>query len=305
VSTFVIANPAAAAGRVGRERADLRRRIDARLGSCRYLETTRSGDGGPLARQAIDAGATRVLSLGGDGTHNEVASGVLDHPGGAEVTFGILPAGTGGDLRRTLGVFTLDEALAAIAERPSRRIDVGKATFVDDGGPRERWFANLASCGLSGLVDRVVNGSSKRLGGGVSFYLGTLRAMARYRPALVRIHADGRDLGEHAISVVVAGNGRFAGGGMEFCPGARLDDGLLDVLVIPHVGLLASIVRTPHLYRGTLGQIPGVVQLRAAEVSIETIENHAFLDLDGESPGAAPVVFRAHAARLLLAGAPR
>lgn len=302
--TFVIANPAAAAGRVGRTRAALQTTIDARLGACQYLETTRPGDGASLARQAIDRGATRVLSLGGDGTHNEVASGILDHPDGAAVAFGVLPAGTGGDLRRTLGVPTLDAALAAIASREARLVDVGQATYSDaDGAPASRWFVNLASCGLSGLVDRIVNASGKRLGA-LSFYLGTLRAMAQYRPAHVRIRVDGRDLGEHVISVVVAGNGRYAGGGMCFCPDARIDDGLLDVVIVPHAGTIPSIARTPHLYRGTLAEVPGVIAARATEVAIDLLGRDAFLDLDGESPGNAPVVFRAHPARLLLAGAP-
>ncbi len=303
--TVVIANPAAGAGRVGRSREGLRARVVAALGPCEWVETARPGHAVELAREAAATGASRVLSLGGDGTHHEVVNGLMGHVDGGRVAFGVLPAGTGGDLRRTLGAWTVDHALRAIRERPARHVDVGRADFTaDGGGAAGAWFVNLASCGASGLVDRVVNASSKRLGGAASFYAGTLRAMMRYEPARVRVTADGRDLGEHRVSLVIAGNGRYAGGGMRLCPHARLDDGLLDLVIVPYAGRLGTLARTPHLYAGTLARIPGAVTARAREVAVEAVENAAWLDLDGESPGRAPVTFRAEPSRLLLAGAP-
>lgn len=303
--TVIIANPAAAAGRVGRERDSLHARIEAVLGPCRFVETRASRHAIDLAREAVAEGATRVLSLGGDGTHHEVVNGILADARGEAVTFGILPAGTGGDLRRTLDVMTFDAALEALKNRPLRKVDVGVAEFTDANGVAvtER-FVNLASCGMSGLVDRLVNASSKRLGGMASFLAGTLRAIAQYKPARVRITADGRDLGEHEISLVVVGNGRYAGGGMHFCPDARIDDGALDLVVVPHAGPVRSAVRVPHLYKGTVADVPGVVTAKVREVTIELLARDAWLDLDGESPGGAPVTFRIEASRLLLAGAP-
>jgi YegS/Rv2252/BmrU family lipid kinase len=303
--TVVIANPAAAAGRVGRERGALRATIADALGPCRYVETARAGHATALAREAVSEGAARVLSLGGDGTHHEVVNGLMQHPDRARVTYGVLPAGTGGDLRRTLGVWTLADALRAIRDRPARPMDVGHAAFVrDDGGAGTRWFVNLASCGVSGLVDRLVNASSKRLGGRAAFFVGTLRALAQYEPARVRVIADGRDLGEHALATLVVGNGRYAGGGMLFCPDARLDDGELDLVVIPHAGLVRSAMRTPSLYRCTLTALPGVITARVSEVTVEALANTAYLDLDGESPGRATATFRVHPGALRLAGAP-
>ncbi len=303
--TVVIANPAAAAGRVGRARDALRGAIAEALGPCRYVETERPGHAVALAREAVTDGAARVLSLGGDGTHHEVVNGLMDHPDRGRVTFGVLPAGTGGDLRRTLGVWTLGDALRAIRERAARPMDVGRATYVaDDGSDGARWFVNLASCGASGLVDRLVNASSKRLGGRAAFVAGTLRAMARYEPARVRVTADGRDLGEHEIATLVVGNGRYAGGGMCFCPAGRIDDGALDLLVIPHAGMARSLWRAPRLYRGTAGALPGAVTARVAEVTVKALANTAYLDLDGESPGRATATFRVHPGALRLAGAP-
>lgn len=303
--TVVIANPAAGAGRVGRERDAVRRAVDEALGPCEHVETTRAGEAVSLARAAVEDGAGRVLSLGGDGTHHEVVNGLMGHPDGAGVAFGVLPAGTGSDLRRTLGVATLGDALRALRERQTRAVDVGRAEYVcDDGSPGARWFVNLASCGITGLVDRLVNASGKRLGGTLSFAVGTVRGMLRYDPARVRVTADGRDLGAHDVSFVLVGNGRYGGGGMHFCPDARLDDGALDLVVMPHLGFARSAVHAHHLYRGTVGRAPGALVARVTEVRVEPIEHTAWLDLDGESPGRAPVTFRVHPGRLRLAGAP-
>ncbi len=303
--TVVIANPTAGAGRVARDRESIRRTITEAIGDVEYVETTRPGEARSLAHDAVDGGAGRVLSLGGDGTHHEVVNGLMEHPDGAGVAFGVLPAGTGSDFRRTLGVATLGEALRALRERGTRAVDVGHAEYTcDDESTAARWFINLASCGVTGLVDRLVNASGKRFGGGVSFAVGTVQGMLRYDPARVRITADGRDLGVHSVSFVVVGNGRYAGGGMRFCPDALLDDGALDLVVMPHLGLTHALTHAHHLYRGTHGRVPGALIAKVAEVTVEVIEHTAWLDLDGEAPGRAPVTFTVQPGRLRLAGAP-
>ena len=305
MTTVILVNPSAAAGRVGKQRPKLRQAIESVIGPCRFLETTRPGHAPQLVHEAIESGATRLLSLGGDGTHHEVVNGIMAHPDGEGVTFGILPVGTGGDLKRTLGAHSLPDALRAVVEEPVRTVDVGHARFFDDHGhPTERWFINIASCGISGLVDRLVNSTSKRLGGKVSFFLGTVRALGRYRATLVEVIADGRSLGQHEAMMVLVGNGCFAGGGMQFCPDAQLDDGLLDLLIVPAVPLLPSLLRTRHLYQGTLASVDGVLSARATWVTVRPLTETAplWLDLDGESPGSAPVTFSARPRRLQLAG---
>jgi diacylglycerol kinase family enzyme len=280
LTTVVVVNPSAAAGRVGKQRTRLRHAIETVIGPCRFVETVRQGHAPQLVHEAIESGATRLLSLGGDGTHHEVVNGIMAHPDGEGVTLGILPVGTGGDLKRTLGAHSLPDALRAVVEEPVRAVDVGHARFFDDHGhPTERWFINIASCGISGLVDRLVNSTSKRLG-------------------------DGRSLGQHEAMMVLVGNGCFAGGGMQFCPHAQLDDGLLDLLIVPAAPLLPSLLRTRHLYQGTLAAVDGVISARATQVTVRPLAEAAqlLLDLDGESPGTAPVTFSNHPKKLKLAG---
>src|SRR5262249_26868515 len=131
--------------------------------------TTEPGHATTLTREALKSGAELVVAIGGDGTINEVVNGFFDGvravaPGAA---LAILPVGTGGDFIRTLGVpRDLEAAAHALSSAGERAIDVGRLTYIDEGGARAaRHFINIASFGMGGLVDRYVNRSSKALGG--------------------------------------------------------------------------------------------------------------------------------------------
>ncbi|MEI7893659.1 MAG: diacylglycerol kinase family protein [Myxococcales bacterium] len=305
--TTIIANPAAAGGRVGARWSDIEKRLRAHLGECAFRVSRRRGDISALVRSAIDSGADTILSLGGDGTHGEVLGGIMAASGG-RVRLGILPAGTGGDFARMLvtgPAASLDDAAGALCVSPSAAIDVGSIEYTDDGGqPASRYFLNLASVGISGLVDRLVNASSKRLGGHLSFLFGTARALRTYRPVEARIVVDGHSVGDYVISTVTVCNGRYAGGGMIFAPDARLADGLLDVILIRHGPLLRSLVDSRKLYYGTHVRSSRVSCWRGREVEVVPVGAElALVDIDGDSPGRAPARFRVHPGAVDLIGA--
>ncbi len=291
--TVVIANPAAQGGRVGRQRGRIEAVLRDAVGAVEIRWTTGPADAPRLAREAVEAGATRVLSLGGDGTHSAVLNGVMAAgPAPGAVTLGVLPAGTGGDFRRLLvHGETLERAAGALADAPSVPIDVGRLTWTrDDGAPAEGWFLNLASFGIGGLVDRLVNASGKRLGGRVSFALATARALAQYRPARVRLVLDGEVVEPGPITNVLVCNGRYGGGGMMFAPDALLDDGRFDVVVLRHVSLWHTATSASSVYSGAHVRDPSVSVHRAARVEAEVLgDDPAWLDLDGEAPGRAPL----------------
>lgn len=307
-STVVIANPAAGGGGVGRGWDRLLGRIEDRLGPVRVLRTARPGHASELAAQAIAEGARELISLGGDGTHNEVVNGMMATapvPGG--LTLGILPAGTGGDFRRILANSeSLEPALQALPSARVDRIDLGRCTYrADDGSTGQRWFLNIASCGISGLVCRNANASSKRLGGTVTFYLSTLRAMAAYSASPVRVRVDGVSVGEHRITSLQACNGRFAGGGMMFAPQAMLDDGLLDLVILVDPGIIKTLAMTGDIYKGTHTRHPHVIVHRGARIEVEPVDPAlpAWVDIDGEAPGTAPVVYEVVPGSICLRGA--
>lgn len=306
--TTVVVNPAAAGGKVGRRWAALERELREALGACRFVPTVALGDGIRLARAAVESGATTVLSLGGDGTHNEVLNGILAAaaPTGS-VRLGILPAGTGGDFRRLLlHGGSIEESARHVAAAEDHAIDVGSVRYVDDDGREgHRWFLNIASCGVSGLVCRLVNESGKKLGGKATFLLATLRATLRYDPARVRVEVDGEAVGDFTVSSVAACNGRFAGGGMMFAPTARLADGLLDVTVIRHASFAKVLRLSPKLYDGTHVDMHGLVStFRGRVIRVEPLGSaRAWVEIDGEAPGFAPIEIRVHPAAVRLIGA--
>ena len=304
-TTVVVANPAAAGGRVGREWEKLSATIRRHLGDVQLHKTARAGHATELAASAVRDGALAVLSMGGDGTHNEVVNGIMaaEPPPGA-VALGLLPAGTGGDFRRLVQHNTDVEAAAkALSTASSAAIDVGHVRFRhDDGQDRERFFVNISSFGIGGLVDRIVNRSSKRLGGKATFFISTARALVRYEPARVRLVVDDDEKGVFDITNIQVCNGQFAGGGMHFAPDARLGDGLFDVVVIEHRGLLRTIGTSGTLYKGTHVELPEVKIFRGSRVEARTEhEAPAYIDIDGEAPRTLPAEFplRHHAIKLL------
>ena len=305
--TTVVVNPAAAGGRVGRELPAYEALVRRHLGPVTIVHTEQVGHAIELAEAAVRGGADTVLSLGGDGTHSEVVNGIMRadrRPG--SVALGLLPAGTGGDLRRLLAHGAdVGSSAAAMGNAVRQPIDVMHIEYrTDEGQLESRFCVNMISIGMGGAVDRRVNQSSKRLGGKLTFAIATARVLAVWRAPRVQVWTDGEDRGTFEVANVVVANGRYAGGGMLFAPEARLGDGLLDVIIIPQVPLLRSVTMTPALYDGTLAQQPGVVTCRATRVRVEPLTAESvFLDLDGESPGRAPVEIEVRPGAIALLGA--
>jgi diacylglycerol kinase family enzyme len=185
-------------------------------------------------------------------------------------------------------------------------VDAGRLRFdAPDGGARETHFVNVASAGLSGFVDRLVNETPKTLGGTASFLIGTLRGLAAWRNVAARVRVDERVVHEGPLVLAAAANGRYFGGGMHVAPRARPDDGLLDAVVIPGVSKARLLARMPHLYRGSHLDLPEVTFARGRRIEVEP-EQAWTLDVDGEPMAARAARFEAlpGALRVIVAEAP-
>lgn len=228
-----------------------------------------------------------MVAVGGDGTVNEVASGLVET--GCELA--VIPRGTGVDFVRTYGIPTrLDDAVRVALTGVTHEIDAGRVVFrAWSGEPGEAWFVNVAGVGMSGAVAKRTNESSKALGGKASYLWSTLAVFARWQNTEVRVRVDDERRSGPMHEVIVA-NGRYLAGGMEMCPEAQPDDGLFDVLMIGDV-TKADLVRTlPKIYRGTHLPHPKAELLRGTTVSVDSEETLP-IQLDGEQPGTTPVRF--------------
>jgi diacylglycerol kinase (ATP) len=295
----VVVNPRAQNGAVGRRWHEVASVLRRELGGFEEVMTERAGDATGLARAAVEGGADTVVAVGGDGTISQVAGGFFDGDRrlGDGAALGVIPFGTGGDLRRTLHL-PRDVAAAAriVKARLTRRIDVGHLRHaLRDGGEQEQIFINIASFGMSGLVTEYANTSTKRLGGKVSFYLASLRAARHYQNQRVRLTFDG-DGGspiELTANTVAVANGRYFGGGMKVAPDAELDDGAFDVVAIGDVGKADLLFNGHKVYRGTHLAMDKVSSRRVRELVAEPLgDQPVALDVDGENPGVLPATFR-------------
>lgn len=297
----LIVNPTAGSGAAGRAAPSVQRALE-RLGAIVTLGATKEpGDATRLACAARDAQLDCTVVMGGDGTLNEVCQAYIDARGEplAGPPLALVPSGTGGDFRKTLGLGTDPEAnVEHLVRSEPRPLDLGILdASVDSGRQVTRAFVNITSFGLGGLTDRIVNGGPKWLGGKSAFFLGTLRALVAYRNAAVRVKVDGKVWLESPVVNVAVANGRFFGGGMQIAPEADPADGLFDVVALGDLTRLQTVALTQRVYAGThLGQ-PQITATRGAVVEAEALapNGEVLIDMDGETPGRLPL--RARVAR--------
>lgn len=294
MKTAVIVNPHSAGGQTARVWPRIAAALAARLGPLETRFTERPNHAISLARELLEQGFDRIIAAGGDGTINEVANGFLreDEPVRPEAALGILPLGTGGDFRRTLGMpRRFLEAIDALASAVVMRIDVGKASFRSHDGSRQtRYFINLLSFGMGGEVASRSRNSFRALGGKAAFLYASAVSLARYQRQQVRLTLNGAEPLSLSIYNIAVGNGRFHGGGMQACPTAVLDDGIFEVTVIDYISIPQVLRDFPMLYSDNVYRHPKVRHLRAKKLCAEAADGGAVrIEVDGEPLGALPL----------------
>jgi len=314
---LLIVNPRSGWARTGRQFPRMLAAIERALGDVEIAHTTRCGHAIDLAYRGALEGHDPVISVGGDGTLNEVVNGLMKAraDGGAECAgrgaeraprLGLIAAGTGGDFRRSLGLqHSLDAYLEALTSGRERTIDVGLARFTgNDGRPATRYFVNVLSAGAGGLVDRYVGQAPAWIGGRAAYYLASLRAIARCvrAPLRCRVTFAGKT-SERLISpyLVCVANGAWFGAGMHVAPMARLDDGRLEVVSLGLPSKRYLMRRMPIVYAGAHMDEPGVEHFgcqkiefefdheRMSEAQLAAAGRRFLLDVDGDALGGMPL----------------
>lgn len=305
---LLVVNPRSGGGKAERIFPDIRGAIERALGAVEIAFTDAEGHGAELARAGAEAGHPLVISVGGDGTFNEVVNGVLAS-GREGVEVGIIGQGTGGDFLRTLGIeHRLDRYLEALTSGQTRRFDVGRARYTKpDGAPGERYFVNVLSAGMGGLVDRYVATASRALGGKAAYFAASARALAMSREGRLRVTIthDGETT-EHRIAtyMIAVCNGRWFGSGMHVAPMAAIDDGAFEIVSIGAPSKLAFALTGPTIYSGRHLSRPGVQHLRAQTIAMELENEDArpvfLIDCDGEPIGGLPLSIEVRAGAVTL-----
>jgi YegS/Rv2252/BmrU family lipid kinase len=297
---LLIVNPRSGGGRTGKLFDEMRAPIQRALGEVDVAHTERPRHAVDLAREAALDGRETVVAVGGDGSVHEVVNGLMQarDRGAAGTRLGIIGAGTGGDLCRTLKLsHRLDRYCAAIAGGSARPIDVGRFSYEKHDGTRaEAFFVNVLSAGMSGLVDQLVSETPRTLGNTLAYTMASLRGLARSRVGRVRCVASlGGESREEELATrtVAICNGRYFGGGMQVAPMARADDGVFEVIDLGGAPHLRFAAVSTGMYTGMHVRHPDVRHFRCDRIELTLLNRdveHAFLlDVDGEPLGRLPI----------------
>jgi diacylglycerol kinase (ATP) len=277
--TVVIANP-----RSGREISPSR--LEALLAgfeASRLRWTEGPGHATLLAQEAVSRGAPLVVAAGGDGTINEVVAGLTLVPGKGDLA--ILPFGTGNDLARSLGIpLDLLEAAAIALGGRTRSIDL---VAVD--GARPGLMANASVAGLGGDLTQGLDLELKRTWGPAVYLRMALDELGAAAGFAIEIRLDDQVLELESTNVVVA-NGRYLGGGIPVAPAASLDDGLLDVVVLPALSTARLFGLVPRVLAGRQLRSRHVLHRRARRVRVAAAGPMP-VTIDGEPAGSEPISY--------------
>jgi YegS/Rv2252/BmrU family lipid kinase len=288
-----IVNPIAGSGRahaiVPRIQTWLAERgIDARV-----LETREPGHAERLAAAATDLGHDRVIAVGGDGTIQEVINGLLAAGVGTDggpPALGVVPSGRGNDLARSIHLPIDPMACLPIAlGETTHPFDVGRARSSDGS---LRYFGAAGGVGFDAAVAYTMAVHRRFwMRGEAGYFLGTLNELRRYRNSELRVTlaGDGEDrvVSQRFLFIAFA-NGPYYGGGMQICPDARTDDGLLDVCLVGDLSRLAALRELPGIYQAKHLRNPKVEIVPARSLRIEG-DDATRVHLDGEPFGNVPV----------------
>ena len=282
---LVIYNPQAGNGRARRLLPAIRGYLAEKGVDAEFALTEASGHATALAERADLAGFDALVASGGDGTLFEVLNGYMRNPGPHRPPLGLIPNGTGNAFMKELGLRRDDwrRAIDIIAAHRPRRIDVGRVDTQD----ATHYFLNIVGMGFVADVAQAAV-PLKRLGA-AAYTLAVLLKLPSLEAQTITLEVDGRTLVREGVFVEVA-NSTYTGTHFLIAPKARLDDGLLDVVLLKAISRLELLRLFRTVYDGSHLRHPQVEYLQARSITV-TESRPGTLVPDGEILGRTPARF--------------
>ena len=264
---FII-NPVAGSGRARATEAVIREVMEENKLDYEIIFTSRE-------KEAIELAAKKdydiIIAVGGDGTINEVASGLLKRGQGS---LGIIPAGTGNDLSRSLNI-PQDPRLALdlILKKKVKEVAIGQSNLYP--------FLNIASIGFDVEVLTNIHIFRKRVKGSFSYVLALIYTLLKYRKKEIGLEIDGKKIKRNLLLLAI-GNGKYYGGGMKVIPHADFFDDYLHICLVKDVSNLRVLFLFPLIFRGSHTKLKKYVEsYKAREIRV-TSDSNLLLNVDGE-----------------------
>jgi len=248
-----------------------------------------------LAHDAAEEGYRKIIAVGGDGSIHEVFNGLMkwcDESGTdpSEFFIGVAPIGSGNDWIKSMHIpHDVSSSIELIEKKSFGKMDVVRVRSV---GGKITYMANIGGIGFDSHVCKTVNMQKESGKRGNMIYLNALRfAALNTKPIRVKVIADGVEVFSGSAYSIALGNGRYCGSGMRQTPLAVIDDGLLDVTVIPKISLITIMKNIPRLYNGTIIDVKEVISARCKVLEIVPLDQNSndIFELDGEIEGRLPL----------------
>ncbi len=268
----VLINPEAGRGKARRRLPELEAACLSYNLSLDPRFTEYPGHARKLAAQVAEEGDDLLVVMGGDGTISDAVDVLAD----SGVTIGIIPAGTGNDIARSLAILPgdMETAFGRIVKGDTISFDVGLERISG------RRFVSFVGCGFPAMVAEEAN-RMKFMKGSPVFFLSLYKAVLKLRGIPLILTLDGQRKEMICTSIMIQ-NTPFTGGGLKVAPGAVINDGYFDVVVVGEIGRLELMRHFPKLYSGRHLDHPAFQLLRGKQSSIELPDNQ-LISYDGET----------------------
>jgi YegS/Rv2252/BmrU family lipid kinase len=292
---FIIVNPVSANNTTAKEWPLFRKIFLEKGYEFEDVVTEYPGHATELSRRALKSGYSTIMSVGGDGTMNEVVNGFFEdgQPICKDSRLVIFSRGTGCDFIKTLGIKKgIEDLLAILARNDEIEVDVGFVNFNDTSDKmKTRYFVNVADIGIGAETANRVNKHSKLLKGFLSFMLGAVSTILFYKNKDFEVIIDDKIVISERLNSVIIANGRYFGGGMKIAPDALLDDGLFDIIILGDLTKLEFIKSFPLIYDGKHLTHPKLKHYRGSSIKVKS-GGKGLIEVDGEIPGSDDAEFK-------------
>jgi len=279
----VIANPKSGSRRYFRRKISVEEQLKKAGLDVDFVFTQYPDHACELARDFLERGFRHLIIIGGDGTISEVIQGIFSSSvNPQEVTFAVIPSGTGNDWARYWRIHkSLRKSLAVILKGNTQMIDIGKLSYRLKRQRMVKYFINSVGIGYDAQVVQYAEILRRFIPGKNWVYSFSIIAGAvMHAPKILRLYADGEYVLEDKVYTMSIGNGPYTGGGIKQTPQASPVDGKFDVMVAIKPSFFELIRGLLYLFRGKLQEDSCVKYFRAKELKIITTKRHK-IEADG------------------------
>ncbi len=293
---FIVVNPKAGSNKCKEDWPEIKSLLETNGFDFQFAITQYQRHAIELVQDALESGYHNFISVGGDGTLNEVINGIfINHqqllP---EIVLGVITVGTGNDWGRTHKMpADYDKMITVLKSQNIFNHDIGKAKYRFDNDDKNRYFINIAGMGFDAMVAKKVNVLKEKGFRGLLVYMySLLSSLIGFKSAQLIIYSEGKMIYSNSTFLASIGICKYNGGGMMLLPDAIPDDGLFDVTIIRKVSRLKVLANIKNVFDGSFVKIKEVKRFRGKSFTIISEPPHALnLETDGESLGNSPLDF--------------